>query len=213
MKTPRQPRQARMPSTVLPRGVSARGRTSSGSNVRNQNPRPRPPAKKFFPIRWRVRSRTLRRRPGDGPSAFTLIEVVIAVAVFAMAAVVLSSTFVNALLAREAGQSNDRFHSDVQAVRLQLLLEPNLDDAEDGGRIETLSNGDANWSAQIEPTNVVDLFRVRLFVEFSDPAEERFRDYSETLFLLRPTWSESDERSDLLQEKKEALRNQRDFGF
>lgn len=142
---------------------------------------------------------------------FSLIEVVIAVALFAMAATVLSSTFVNALLAQERGHSNDIRNADIRAVRLQLLLTPNLDDAEDGAELETLSNGEATWRAEIEPTNVVDLFRVELFIEFLDPQEEQAATHQETLYLLRPTWSESSERSDLLQEKKEDLLDSRDF--
>ena len=144
-------------------------------------------------------------------SGFSLIEVVVALALFAMASVVLTSSFVNALLAREHGQSNDLRHADIRAVRMQLLLEPNVDDAEDGGRYDTLNNGTANWEASIEPTNVIDLFEVQLQIEFSDPQEQQEASHSETLYLLRPTWSKSDERSSLLQDKKDDLRSSRDF--
>ena len=144
-------------------------------------------------------------------SGFSLIEVVIALAIFAMAAVVLTDTFVNVLLAREKGVSNDARNRDIQAVRMQLLLEPNLEEAEDGNTYETLSNGSATWEAEIEPTNVVDLFRVELLIEFSEAQEDQEASYKEILYLLRPTWSKSDERSDLLQEKKEALESRRNF--
>tara|TARA_B110000285_G_C15071022_1_gene587949 strand:+ start:306 stop:770 length:465 start_codon:yes stop_codon:yes gene_type:complete len=144
-------------------------------------------------------------------SGFSLIEVVVALALFAMASVVLTSSFVNALLAREHGQSNDLRHADIRAVRMQLLLEPNVDDAEDGDRYDTLNNGTANWEASIEPTNVIDLFEVQLRIEFSDPQEQQAASHAETLYLFRPTWSKSDERSDLLQDKKDELRSSRDF--
>ena len=144
-------------------------------------------------------------------SGFSLIEVVVALALFAMASVVLTSSFVNALLAREHGQSNDLRNADIRAVRMQLLLQPNRDDAEDGDRYETLNNGTANWEAAIEPTNVVDLFQVQLQIEFSEPPEGSDAKHTETLYLLRPTWSESNERSDLLQDKKDELQDSRDF--
>ncbi|MFT6236471.1 MAG: general secretion pathway protein I [Lentimonas sp.] len=147
-----------------------------------------------------------RTEPG-----FSLIEVVVALALFAMASVVLTSSFVNALLAREHGQSNDLRHADIRAVRMQLLLEPNMDDAEDGDRHDTLNNGTANWEASIEPTNVIDLFEVQLSIEFSEPQEEQAATYTESLYLLRPTWSKTDERSSLLQDKKDELQNARDF--
>ena len=64
-------------------------------------------------------------------AAFTLVEVLIAVAIFAMAASVLMSAFVNALLSRESAAKYDLLNADIRAVRMQLLLEPNLEDAED----------------------------------------------------------------------------------
>ena len=144
-------------------------------------------------------------------SGFSLIEVVVALAIFAMAAVVLSETFVNALLARERGVSNDARNRDIRAVRMQLLLEPNREDAEDGSTYETVSNGPANWKAEIKSTNVVDLFQVNFRIEFMKPQDDQEATYQETLYLLRPTWSEPGERADLLGNKKETLENQRGF--
>jgi hypothetical protein len=126
-----------------------------------------------------------------------------------MAATVLISAFTNALLARERGVSNDQLNADIRAVRMQLLLEPNIEDAEDGDTYETLNNGLATWETRIEPTNIVDLFRVELRIDFTEPPESLPRNYEESLFLLRPTWSESDERSNLLQDKREELENMR----
>ena len=147
-------------------------------------------------------------------AAFTLIEVLIAVSIFAMAASVLMSAFVNALLSRENGTKYDLLNADIRAVRMQLLLEPNLEDAEDGNEYKTFHSGEASWEAQVEPTDVVDLFQVGLSIRFSEPPEGLVADYSETLYLLRPTWSESDERSKLLQDKREALEDtRRDFNF
>ena len=147
-------------------------------------------------------------------AAFTLVEVLIAVAIFAMAASVLMSAFVNALLSRESAAKYELLDADIRAVRMQLLLEPNLEDAEDGDEYETVHSGEASWEAQVVPTNVVDLFQVELSMRFSEPPEGLVADYTETLYLLRPTWSESDERSDLLQDKREALEDtRRDFNF
>ena len=142
---------------------------------------------------------------------FSLIEVVIAVALFAAASVVLTSAFVNALLAREHGQNNSLRTDDISAVRLQLLLEANRDDAEDGGDLETLHSGLATWRCSIEESQIVDLFKVLFEIKFSDPIEGTNKNYQESLYLLRPTWSESDERSDLLANKRRDLLNSRDF--
>ena len=146
-----------------------------------------------------------------GAPAFSLIEVVIAVALFAAAATVLTTSFVNTVLLREKGQSDERFAADLHAVRLQLLLEPNRDDAEEGGEYPSLNHGEALWRAEVEPTDVVDLFQVRFEVEFTDPPENGRVAYAETLYLLRPTWSEGDERSQLLEDKRDALLDSRRF--
>lgn len=147
-------------------------------------------------------------------TAFTLVEVLIAVAIFGMAASVLMSAFVNALQSRERAAKYDLLNADIRAVRMQLLLEPMLEDAEDGNEYETVHSGEASWEAQVEPTDVVDLFQVGLSIRFSEPPEGLAADYSETLYLLRPTWSESDERSKLLYDKREALEDtRRDFNF
>ena len=152
-----------------------------------------------------------KARSAGSKTAFSLIEVVIAVALFASAAVVLSSAFVNALLAREHGVRDNIFANDVSAVRMQLLLESNLEDAEEGGTIKTLNSGEAEWQAVIEPMEVIDLFRVELQVEFPEAPEGIPSAYYETLYLLRPTWSLSDERSELLEDKRQALYDERGF--
>ena len=157
---------------------------------------------------------TLRSRRRRAAAAFSLIEVVIAVAIFGAAATVLTLSFTNALLARERSVSNDLLEADIRAVRMQLLLEPSLEDAEDGDQFETLNSEEATWEATIEPTNIVDLFKVELKIDFSKPPEGLPDEHTEILYLLRQTWSESDERSDLLQEKREAIEDMRgDWDF
>ena len=146
--------------------------------------------------------------------AFSLIEVIIALAVFALAATVLMSSFVDALLARESTSNKSLINTDIRAVRMQLLLEPSIEAAEDGNEYESLSSGEASWIATINPTNVVDLFKVNFSIEFREPPEGHSGSYKEILYLLRPTWSEIDERDELLQDKrKELLDSRRDYRF
>ena len=142
--------------------------------------------------------------------AFSLIEVLIALALFAIAANVISSAFINALLSRERNDS--RLYNDfaIQTARMQLLLEKNIEDAEDGGTVETLELGEVDWYAEILPTEIVDLFEVQLYGTFYDLEDSQKANFSETLYLLRPTWSESDERSMLLEDKKQDLLEIRD---
>ena len=142
-------------------------------------------------------------------AAFSLIEVVLAVAIFGVATTVLTLSFTNALLARERSTGNDLLEADIRAVRMQLLLEPNLEDAGNGGRFETLNCEEAGWEATIQPTNIVDLFKVTLRIHLSNPPEDLPDEHTEILYLLRPTWSENDDRAELLREKRKALEDLR----
>ena len=155
-----------------------------------------------FPISTKMNPKILKHTPAKG---FSLIEVLIALALFAIASNVIGSAFINALLSRERNNDNSYRDIAIQTARKQLLLEKNIDDAEDGGSIETLELGEVDWYAEIIPTDMVDLFEVNLFIEFFDLKDDQSTNYNETLLLLRPTWSESDERSSLLQDKKEDL--------
>ena len=85
-------------------------------------------------------------------AAFTLVEVLVAVAIFAMAASVLISAFANALLSRESATKYDLLNADIRAVRMQLLLEPNLEDAEDGDEYETVHSGEASCLLYTSPS-------------------------------------------------------------
>ena len=151
------------------------------------------------------------RRTKQNHSGFTLIEVVVALALFASASVGLTMAFTSMLTVREHGVRSDLLDADLRAVRRQLLLEPDIEAAEEGNTLETLSSGEAEWSAEIQPTEIVDLFQVRFSLALSDPPEGLPEQYSETLYLLRSTWSEREERDELLAEKREALERERDF--
>ena len=79
-------------------------------------------------------------------------------------------TLIQIITARERGVSNDLLDADLWAVRLQLLLEADIEAAEEGAELETLSNGEAIWHASIEPTTS-SIYSKSTLVEFSQPAE------------------------------------------
>ncbi len=149
--------------------------------------------------------------PTKYTKGFSLIEVLIALALFAVCSNLIASAFINALLARERNPESNYQDIAIDTVRKQLLLEKNFEDAEEGGTITLLKKGEASWTVEIYPTDIIDLFECRLDIEFLESENPNQETYSETLYLLRPTWSESGERSSLLQEKKDALLNQRTF--
>lgn len=147
-----------------------------------------------------------------GKSAFTLIEVLVALAIFALAAVVLGATYVNLLRTHAALRERDGTGDDIQWARDVLLLEPDRQTAERGGDIVLPDGRQASWRATIEPTEVSDLFDVVLELD-APPAGGGGGDLVKsrsTLRLLRPTWSTAAERTELRRKAADRLKRARE---
>lgn len=143
---------------------------------------------------------------------FTLVEVLVSLAIFALAAVALSAAYTNVLLARQAMRRLDASDDAFTRSRAALLESSSLEDARQGGEIDLPDSRKARWSSLIEPTTVSDLFSVTLTVEVDDTGggkPEAAR--AETCYLLRPTWSASGDRDKLTQAARERLRRLRPF--
>jgi prepilin-type N-terminal cleavage/methylation domain-containing protein len=140
-------------------------------------------------------------------NGFSLIEVVVAVAIAGIAFFVLTETFFNVLLTLESLESESDYQKDVRFVRREIIQIADRDELEDGGEITTLDLGTAEWYAEIEALDVVDLFRVDLEIEFENPEGEPLN-YIETLYLLRPTWSDPIESSSILSEARDRIEEQ-----
>ncbi len=151
---------------------------------------------------------SLRRRAGR---AFTLIEVLVALAIFAIAAVVLGTTYVNLLMCHAALRELDSSGGDMQWARDALLTVADRQEAERGGDVVLPDGRTANWRATITETGVSDLFDVVL--ELDAPpvggGGDLVRSRSQ-LRLLRPTWSTEAEREQLRNRARERLQRQRE---
>jgi len=113
----------------------------------------------------------------------------VALAVFALAAVVLGSAYVNVLTAYEIAGRSNQTDEDVRFARAQLLAEPDHDKAEQGGDFSALSGRTVKWHATIEPTTTADLFRVTFVCELADAAGGP-QTVTERFNVLRPTWAD-----------------------
>lgn len=132
--------------------------------------------------------------------AFTIIEVLVALTIVAMAAIVLGTAYINVLLGYEHAERSTMVDADVRFAREILFRIPELEDAEDGDDFETADGRRVIWQATIEPTLVPDLFDVTFEVELIDENSGEGQIVVEQFRLLRPTWSEDDE-SDLLRQE------------
>ncbi len=128
---------------------------------------------------------------------FTLIEVMVALMIFALTAVVLGGAYVNVLnsfeIARKANVNDD----DLSFARSQLLAQADLQTAVAGAEFD---DGDRHvkWTATIDPAAVTDLFTVTFTCVITEP-QLPVRTVVETFMLLRPTWSDPAARSTLRQ--------------
>lgn len=145
------------------------------------------------------------------PRAFTLIEVLVALAIFAVAAVVLGASYSNLMLAHASIRDRDGNDSDIAWAREALLAEPDRAVVERGGDIVLPDGRTGNWRATVNATAVSDLFDVEL--ELSAPPPAGTGDLvraTEKLRLLRPTWSTAAERKDLRDKATQRLKRQRE---
>lgn len=131
------------------------------------------------------------------PRAFTLVEVLVALSLFALAAVVLGAAYVNVLTGYAAAARAGRYDEDVRFARTALCAEPDREKAEQGAEFESAGGRRVRWRAEIEPAGVADLFTVRFTCELTDPGAGQPETAVETFRLLRPTWSVPAERETL----------------
>jgi general secretion pathway protein I len=147
----------------------------------------------------------MRPRPDLTPAApprapigaFTLIEVLVALAIFAFAGVVLVGAFVNVLNAQQAALRRDDLATIRQLVHAALLAEADLDEVQQWHELELPDGYQARWQAAAALTEVADLFDVILQIELTDPNGGKLPAITENFRLLRPTWSQPADREAL----------------
>jgi general secretion pathway protein I len=139
---------------------------------------------------------------------FTLLEVTLAAAIFAVAVVVLSSAFTNALTALSTMRHEEDDAPLFEFVRSHAITIPDLENFEEGERLPLPDDSQALWTALVEPTNIADLFKVELTITLQRTGRDDAVQIQQ-FYLLRPTWSDSDDRSKLIDEAKTRLSDER----
>ena len=140
---------------------------------------------------------------GRRTRAFTLLEVLMAMALFAMAAVMLASAYLNVLNSYETAGRAAQLNEDFAFARQLVLNEPDRKKVEEGGEFATAPGHRARWSVEIASTNVADVFRVAFTCEISDPARQEPDRVTQSFLVMRPTWViDAAERGKLKEEAK-----------
>ncbi len=137
---------------------------------------------------------------------FTLLEVLVSLVVFGLAAVVLGSAYLNVLNVYDLAGRGTQGDENVRFARSLLLAEPDRETAERGDDFEASDGARVKWHAKIEQTGTADLYRVTFVCELSDPhATGNSRSVTETFMVLRPTWSQGLDTTKLRQDAKERI--------
>ena len=136
-------------------------------------------------------------------SGFTLVEVLVALCIFAMAAVVLGSAYINVLNSYEVVARGTQINEDFAFARQQVLNQPDRKKLEQGGEFDTAGGRRARWSAEIESSPVADVYKVVFTCEISEAGRPENDKQTQTFMLLRPTWVvDAAERDKLKQDAK-----------
>lgn len=137
---------------------------------------------------------------------FTLLEVIVALAIFALAAVVLGAAYVNVLNAYETVQRGNQTDEDVRFARAQLLAEPDHDKAEKGGDFVATGGRQVKWQATIEATTTADLFDVTFVCEVADSSVSSGpQTVTEHFTVMRPTWADPTVNTKLKQDAQDRI--------
>ncbi len=142
---------------------------------------------------------------------FTLIEVLMSLAIFALAAVSLGAAYSNVLMGRLALKQDEQRLDDLARCRAALMETPGFDDVETGGDIHLPGGRTARWKGKIEATAVSDLFAVQLTAEIERAEGAEPEEFTETRMLLRPTWSIPSDRQKIRDEARQRLEKERGY--
>jgi general secretion pathway protein I len=144
-----------------------------------------------------------RREPGAG---FTVLEVLVALAVFAMAAIVLASSYLNILNGYEVIARGTQSNADLAFARSIVLNEADRTKLEQGGQFDTADGNRLTWSVEITSTNMPELFNVALTCEMNDATQHASEKSVQTFTVLRPTWVvDAAERDKLREDAKQRI--------
>lgn len=144
-------------------------------------------------------------RGGGGSRAFTFLEVLVALAIFAFSGLVLASAYLNVLSAQHASLQRDANAADCRLVREALCAEPAREKITVWNKLELPGERTARWRATVTATTVADLYDVTLEIELPAGEGRKETTLTENHRLLRPTWSQGGEADTLRADARSRL--------
>jgi hypothetical protein len=149
-------------------------------------------------------------------SGFMLVEVLIALALFGLSAVILvDGAFVATRVARKMEDTRE-LEQDLIWARSQILGISDYEKFSEGGDIEALSMGEVTWETEVEMTDVLDLYRVVLRLDYDGNEDYGIEPgiRESAMYLFRPTWGShndfSSDRGRLLDDRRRKMQDHQD---
>ena len=148
----------------------------------------------------------------DSLKGFMLVEVLIALAIFGLSAVYLvDGAFIASRTIRIMKDTRE-LEQDLLWARSEIFRETDYEKMEEGGDLPTISMGEIRWETEIEMTEIVDLFRVKLLLEYdgNDELGVESGEGTYTMLMFRPAWGRhgdfASDRNRLLEDKRDQIR-------
>lgn len=136
--------------------------------------------------------------------AFSLLECVAALALFAFASVMISQACFNCVSSLDTLKKDSFSNGIKDYVRAAVLAESSLDNIESGFDIELPGGESARVSGGAQKTAIADLFLLEYEVSYSG------REYAESVFVIRKNWYENSlDRDEIMNDRKDFLEEQR----
>ncbi len=135
----------------------------------------------------------------------TLLEVLIALAIFAMAAILLGGSYVNVLAGYEAANRAVDRNEHLEFVRALVMSEPDREVVERGGDMDLGGGRRLRWQVRIELTETPDVHAVLLSTETTGQDLKQPEKVVQRFRLLRPTWDENGEAEKLRTKIRERI--------
>ncbi len=147
----------------------------------------------------------LTNRPSAGLS---IVEVVVALAIFAMVALVLLQSVNYGLVVLDRGSPDD-LRMAVRDLRHELLQITDQETLEKGGEGRTSEGSRYRWKAEVFPTAVIDFFQVEVEITFPEmPGSGEKREM--LLQIYRPGWSQGRDREVLVEQRQQQFTEQKE---
>ncbi|HVU17473.1 MAG TPA: type II secretion system protein [Candidatus Didemnitutus sp.] len=138
-------------------------------------------------------------------SAFTLIEVLVALAILSASALVLAMAYSNVIRDYAAVFNRKDHAGDLQMIRGAVEATADLTTAQDWNDIVLPDNRKGRWRVSVTPGQIADLFAVDCQIEITGgPGEDNFN-VTDHMMLLRPTWSQPADRETLRAASRDKL--------